>query len=99
MARIAWWNFKIRGYGEVHSLAAAEFSGQGAPFDSGLAVLARPLGIRSCTRCHSKKGIRSELKLEHLGTVRFLVESGLMPPFPFSLSSEDKRRLRDLGGR
>lgn len=102
--RVALWNLRIKSYGAAESLSGQNFSGQnfsgqnvneGAPFKSSYAILSRPLGLKSCSKCHRQNGIRNELKLEHIGTARFLVKNGLMPPFPFHLSAADREALND----
>ena len=46
-----------------------------------------------CYACHAVGGIRNELKLEHLGIISFMVKSGLMPPFPFKMTDEERQSL------
>jgi len=85
-------NLRVKTYGRVNSTPAKAIQG-GAPFRSALNIFSRPLGLKTCVRCHSSSGIRNELKLEHLGTARFLVQHGIMPPFPFSATSAERARL------
>jgi hypothetical protein len=90
--QVAIWNLRIKSYGPAQSIAGHQLEG-GVPFQSSLPLLSKPLGLESCTTCHSKKGIRNELKIEHLGTARFLVKEGLMPPFPFTITEKEKENL------
>ena len=92
---IALWNLRIKTYGRVASVPGQN-SKEGAPFKSAMPILSRPLGIQTCIRCHSDHGIRNELKLEHLGTARFLVKRGIMPPFPFTVLPEEVERMDHL---
>jgi hypothetical protein len=96
-ARIQLWNLRVKTYGRVDSLAGEETEG-GAPFRSKLPILAQPLKLKSCVRCHSKEGIRKPLELEHLGTAHFLVHEGLMPPFPFRAHADDVKLLNTMTG-
>jgi hypothetical protein len=83
------WNLRIKAYGHVLSSAGVEFS-EGVPFQSKHPVFSRPMGLKTCEKCHSAGGIRNELRLEHVGTARFLVRNGFMPPFPFHATQEEK---------
>ena len=83
------WNLRIKAYGHVLSSAGSEFS-EGVPFQSKHPVFSRPLGLKTCEKCHSGGGIRNELLLEQVGTARFLVRNGFMPPFPFHTTQEEK---------
>lgn len=84
-------NLCIKTYGRVNSIPGQHFK-DGAPFKSEMPVFSRPLGLRTCVRCHSEGGIRNELKMEHLGTARFLAKRGIMPPFPFRILPEEMER-------
>lgn len=88
----ALWNLRIKAYGHVESRPAAEFF-SGVSFKSKHAILSRPLGLKTCERCHSAAGVRNELHLEHVGTAHFLVRGGMMPPFPFQATGEEKALL------
>lgn len=93
--RIALWDLRVKTYGRVDSVPGAEIPG-GAPFKSRHAILSLPLGLKTCTHCHSPNGFRSELKLEHLSTARFLVNQGIMPPFPFKATPSEIKKLNHL---
>jgi hypothetical protein len=92
------WNLRIKTYGVALSEPGQAPTGAN-PFRSRHPILRRPLGLKSCIRCHSPDGIRGELRLEHAGTARFLVEQGIMPPFPFRASAEDRALLNRLAQR
>lgn len=96
--RLGLWNMRIKSYGRVESVGASQFN-SGAPFKSKLSILAQTLELKTCSRCHSPTGIRNPLKLEHLGTARFLVKHKLMPPFPFRADKDEEALLNKLGGR
>jgi hypothetical protein len=88
-------NLRVETYGRVLSFPGQNFPG-GAPFRSSMPIFSRPLDMKTCLKCHSEHGIRRPLKLEHIGTARFLVNRGLMPPFPFRASPEEIERLNQL---
>lgn len=92
--QVAVWNLRIKSYGRVNSMPAAQFV-EGSPFKAKLSVFSEPLVIKTCQRCHSKDSIRNELTVEHLGTARFLVKNGFMPPFPFRMTDEELRVLEN----
>lgn len=94
-ALITLWNLRIKSYGPVDSLPGAKFS-EGASFRSDLPIFKRPLGIATCARCHGEGKIRNPLTLEQVGTAAFQVERGLMPPFPFRATEEERRQLAKL---
>jgi hypothetical protein len=96
--RILAWNARIKTYGAVLS-EPGQAPTAANPFRSRHPILRRPLGLKSCTWCHSANGIRGELRLEHAGTAHFLVERGIMPPFPFRASAEDRALLNRLAQR
>lgn len=103
-ARVGWvsrmqvglWNLRIGWYGRVLGKPGVEFVDGGVPFASRLGVLKRPLGLKSCVRCHSDHGPRHELKIEHAGSARFMVEHGFMPPFPYRISPGDRAALEAM---
>ncbi len=94
-AQIAIWNLRIKTYGRVNSIEGVHFE-DGAPFKSNVPILSRSLSLKSCTKCHASDGLRNPLNLEQIGTANFLVKNGFMPPFPFSISTEDAQLLKDL---
>ncbi len=86
------WNIRIKTYGNIKSIGGKEFS-EGVPFQSKMGLLSMNLNLKSCNPCHSVKGIRAPLKLEHLGTAEFLVKNKMMPPFPFQISDKDIEQI------
>ena len=90
--QIAFWNLRIKTYGKINSFSSQDFE-EGVPFKSKSENLSQKFDLPTCIKCHSNSGIRSELKLEHLGTIRFLVKNGYMPPLPFSLTPAERLKL------
>ncbi|MEZ4742933.1 MAG: hypothetical protein R3B45_10880 [Bdellovibrionota bacterium] len=88
-------NLRIKSYGNMSSNSGKKFE-QGAPFKSSHKSLNRPLKLKSCKLCHSKNGLRNKLTLEHLSTVRFLINRGEMPPYPFKIHGDEIKDLHNL---
>lgn len=95
--RVAVWNMRIKTYGRVESVPGQDDT-HSTPFRSQHQILARPLGLTSCLRCHASGGLRNPLTVEHLGTARFMLEKGLMPPFPFKAAPGDLDLLNRMIG-
>ena len=91
---IEYLNLKIKLYGKI-----VPTEGQGspeAPFQSSLSLLHKKLKLASCIQCHSDEGIRNSLTLEHLTTAKFLIQNNQMPPYPYKISEEDRRKVQSL---
>lgn len=56
------------------------------------------LNIKTCNLCHKEEGMfaRGELVRQQSGTIQFMVDKGHMPPKGFSLSSNEKKQLKDF---
>ena len=57
----------------------------------------KELNIPTCLKCHSGEDgffTRSKLKWQQSGTINHLAKTGAMPPWPYSLSSEEKKQLQ-----
>ena len=67
----------------------------GVPFKATQTVMGLPLKLESCT---SESGVRNTLTVEHASTAAFLMEAGVMPPFPWKKSQKDVRYLKSLSG-
>lgn len=91
---IEMWNFRIKSYGRVASVAGSPTS-KDSPFKGHGVFLQSPLPLQSCQKCHSENGIRGRLTMEQLSTAAFLVKNKAMPPFPFSISEKEKNLLLD----
>jgi hypothetical protein len=94
--KISLWNLRIKTYGAMESLPGQTETQEGAPFRSRHRLLKQAMALDSCVSCHKPGGIRSPLSLEHVGTASFLVQKGLMPPFPFGVSPEDASLLKRM---
>lgn len=56
--------------------------------------LEQKLKLDSCIGCHKENGIREPLRLHHWYTIKHLVKSGAMPPWPHTISKKDKEFLK-----
>lgn len=92
--KLAIWNLRIKTYGKV----AADDSPQAdsdvplklnKPFDN------ESLTVKTCVKCHSESGFlaRGSLKRQHFMSIKFLVESGEMPPPGYRLPPEDRAKV------
>lgn len=94
-ARILIWNLRIKAYGPLIGREGVHFE-EGRSFRSTDDFASQPLKLKSCQFCHRSSGLRAPLSFEQVGTVNFLVEQNLMPPFPFSISQEDRDFIERL---
>ena len=95
--KIQLWNLRIKSYGRVMldvehdkrdatAIPPVRWRGD---FEN------EPLKIATCVKCHKDSGLiaRGTLKRQHLSTIRFMVESGHMPPLGLSLSAVERAEL------
>lgn len=87
--KIALLNMRIKMYGAVDGKSSQEHD-DGYPFRRKHVALKKSLQRESCVRCHHSDGLRNELLRDHFSTAQFLVKNGEMPPWPFSLSEDDR---------
>lgn len=98
---IAMMNFKIKSYGRV-SISEENFKLNGNFREVPLKFFGKKdnkvFHVKSCTLCHNKDHFwgRGELVRQHAGTIRHLVKTSQMPPAPFTISAEDKAKIREL---
>jgi mono/diheme cytochrome c family protein len=100
-AKVVLMNLRMKAYGRVE-VALENYKLRGEfreqPFKFfGKADMA-PVQIKTCTLCHNSNGVlgRSVLQRQHAGTIRHLVGTGQMPPWPFTLSEAEKKELEDF---
>lgn len=55
----------------------------------------KALKVKTCLYCHNDMH-RNSLNQSHSGTIHFLVNHNFMPPFPFTLSKEERRELNQF---
>jgi hypothetical protein len=86
-------NLRIKLYGRLQSVPHSNDPKVLALFHPLKKEQRAPLGLSSCKKCHSAGGIRLPLTNEQWWTAKHLVKTGAMPPWPFSISEEDKEKL------
>lgn len=95
---VAMMNFKIKSYGRM-KISDESFKLHGKIRIVPLKFFGKTdntvLNVKSCTFCHNKDQFwgRGELTRQQGGTIRHLVTNGQMPPWPFTVSDEDKVRI------
>jgi hypothetical protein len=98
--KIFFWNLKMKSYGRLTE------NSQQAEIDKNLEVPFRhrtdldneTLEVVTCLKCHKEKGFisRGKLTRQNTGAIEFMVKSGLMPPFGFSLSDNERHQIDDF---
>lgn len=86
------YNFRMKTYGPVETVdlkngkVSLKYS---EPFE------VEQLKVKTCLHCHNSDGIfsRGPLLRQHSETIRHLVDSGQMPPWPYKLSKAERKEL------
>ncbi len=95
--KISYWNLRIKFYGRVRSSPVHDDLDQSQipPFRFRSAYENGPLQVATCIKCHKESGFlaRVILRRQQMPTIKFMLESGQMPPFGFHLSSQEKQEL------
>ena len=86
-------NLRIKLYGRLQSVPHSGDAKVVASFHPLKKEQRKLLDMPSCIKCHSADGIRLPLSNEQWWTAQHLVKTGAMPPWPFSISEEDKQKL------
>ncbi len=88
--KIAYWNLIIKSYGNTQTLDTTnELQFKGPDQDS--------LNIKTCNKCHNEGNSflsRNRLQRGNSLTIKHLTESNAMPPWPYSLTKEEKLKLK-----
>lgn len=82
------WNWLIKSYGDVKTKRNIKVK-RLVSIDEGRQIL----NVKGCISCHYAGGPRAPITSEQKLTVRHLVKAGQMPPWPYSLSKEDKEQV------
>lgn len=91
---VKYWNFKIKSYGRVVSRNnSPEFA---ITFHLYEILNPQKLTLKSCTKCHNNNGLfgRGELTQLNAPTIKHMVDQGLMPPWPKSLTQKEKLEIK-----
>lgn len=95
--KITYWNLRIKLYGRVKPDQVHDQLDRSAqtPFRFHGSFANEPLRVAVCLTCHNESGFlaRGLLRRQQMATIKFMVESGEMPPRGFGLSGEEKREL------
>ena len=95
--KINWWNLRMKFYGRVVVDKTHDVLDQKAkiPFRFHSDYENEPLKVAVCMGCHKESGFfaRGVLVRQQALTIKFMLESGQMPPPGFSFSSVEKQQL------
>ena len=96
--KISYWNLRIKLYGRIlaHSIHEERDLTAVPPFRFRSAYENEPLQVATCINCHKETGFlaRGALRRQQVPTIKFMLESGQMPPLGFNLSSQEKQELQ-----
>ncbi|HXH31241.1 MAG TPA: hypothetical protein VNJ01_10550 [Bacteriovoracaceae bacterium] len=95
---ISWMNLKMKSYGKVkikdesYSLKGTE---RRVPLRYFSKLDSAPLKVKTCLQCHNEDRFfsRGELQRQHSGTIKHLVATKQMPPWPFKLSKKEQLEI------
>lgn len=95
-ATVLLWNFKIKSYGRVtadpvHSMTDTP----GTPFRHRGSIDNDVLKAPKCVMCHRDVGLfaRGSLVRQNSITIRFMIDSGSMPPLGITLTEKEKKEI------
>lgn len=86
------WNLLIKSYGEVRNIENNPFKRE-VSFIENLTHSKLKLNIKSCNHCHGLGKSRAPLTASQIPTIKHLVKTKQMPPWPFKLDSSEKALL------
>ncbi len=96
--KIPYWNLNIKLYGRVIANKIHDQRDPSAqpPFRFRSPYENETLKIATCIKCHKESGFlaRGSLVRQQATTIKFMFESGQMPPFGFGLSFQEKQELK-----
>ncbi len=86
------YNFRMKSYGRVVTLDKKSGT---TPLKYDEKFENEQLKVKTCLYCHNTDGIfsRGPLLRQHADTIRHLVETKQMPPWPFKLSAKEKKEI------
>lgn len=95
--KIYYWNFRIKSYGRIlpHKAHLELDQFLERPFQFYSSYENEPLKVKTCMKCHKETGLsaRGFLSRQQNPTIKFMLESGEMPPMGYSLSENEKIEL------
>lgn len=95
--KISYWNLRMKLYGRVlpHVSHAEKDPLLERPFQFYSSFESEFLKVKTCMKCHKESGLfaRGFLSRQQTLTIKFMLESGEMPPVGFPLSQEERYQL------
>jgi hypothetical protein len=96
-AQIFSWNLKIKHYGTVETPQDIKLGNKfrEIPLKYEGRMDNKVINVKTCNLCHTEESIlgRKKLVMQQKTTIRHLIKTGEMPPWPFKLTREDKVEL------
>ncbi len=86
------WNLLIKSYGEVKNIENNPFKRK-IPLIENSKLSKIKLDLVSCNNCHGEGKHRAALTKSQVLTIKHLVKTKQMPPWPFKLSSTERSKL------
>ena len=91
------WNLKIKHYGNIQTKQNIKVNNKyrKVPLKHPGFIANKVIKSKTCSLCHGKDSYmgREELRFQQKGTIKHLVETGAMPPWPLNLSMKEKHNL------
>lgn len=95
--KIYYWNLRVKLYGRVKASPHHDErdKSQLPPFRFRSSYENEPLQVAACSKCHKESGFlaRGALSRQQVPTIKFMLESGQMPPLGFRMSAQEKQEL------
>ncbi|MGK0367407.1 MAG: hypothetical protein ACI9QD_000542, partial [Thermoproteota archaeon] len=89
------WNLLIKSYGDMKLKKKSKIK-RTLPLIANMKLFKQKLKLESCKGCHSKAGDRSELTQSNISSIKFLVDTKEMPPWPYTISIKDRNMINEL---
>jgi hypothetical protein len=90
------WNWLIKSYGDVETIQAKETFVRQVPLKEKEQEHQYSLNSKACLSCHYKGGPRAPLSIAQRGTIKHLVKTGAMPPWPYKLTAKEKAEVKQF---
>jgi len=86
------WNWLIKSYGDIKNSESKAIAVRKVPFNE--SKTDHPITIKSCTHCHYQGGPRAPLTSAHKLTIKHLIKTKQMPPWPYKMTKKDQKALK-----
>ncbi len=98
--QVALWNLKIKLYGRIveSKEQSAAVAAGGSPFKLEGEHENAVLTAKTCAKCHNEGGFlaRGQLKRQQFMAIKFMVDSGQMPPPGFSIDAKERQEIENF---